>query len=39
MADAGSVAALLGTKVFVDEYISFYELNKMMEKQAIAVCG
>ena len=38
--DAGKVASLLGTKVFVDEFISFMELGNMIKKGEIAVsCG
>ena len=35
--DAGKVASLLGTKVFVDEFISFMELGDMIKKGEIAV--
>lgn len=33
--DAGKVASLLGTKVFVDEFISFMELGNMISAQEI----
>ena len=32
--DAGKVASLLGTKVFVDEFISFMDLGNMINKEA-----
>ena len=37
LADAGKVASLLGTKIFVDEFISFADLGKMIEDRSIAV--
>ena len=35
--DAGKVASLLGTKVFVDEFISFKDLGQMIKNNEIAV--
>lgn len=35
--DAGKVASLLGTKVFVDEFISFRDLGIMVKNGEIAV--
>ncbi len=35
--DAGSVASLLGTKVFVDEFISFRDLGLMKKNSTISV--
>ena len=35
--DAGKVASLLGTKVFVDEFISFMDLGNMIKNGEIAV--
>ncbi len=36
--DADKVASLLGTKVFVDEFISFMDLGNMIKANEIAVC-
>ena len=35
--DASNVASLLGTKVFVDEFISFRDLGNMVKDNAINV--
>ena len=35
--DCGHVASLLGTKVFVDEFISFRDLGEMKEQGLIGV--
>ena len=35
--DAGKVASLLGTKVFVDEFISFRDLGIMVDNGEIGV--
>ncbi len=35
--DAGKVASLLGTKVFVDEFISFKDLGDMITHDQIGV--
>ena len=35
--DAGSVAGLLGTKVIVDEFLSFRDLGILMDKNEISV--
>ena len=36
--DAIKVGSLLGTKVFVDEFVSFKQLGKMVENGEIQVC-
>ena len=35
--DANRVGSLLGTKVFVDEFVSFRQLQEMVENGEIAV--
>ena len=37
LSDASNVASLLGTKVFVDEFISFRDLGIMVKDRAINV--
>ena len=35
--DAGKIASLIGTKVFVDEFISFKDLGDMVRKGEVQV--
>jgi pyrimidine nucleoside transport protein len=35
--DAGKIASLIGTKVFVDEFISFKDLGDMVRKGEVKV--
>ena len=37
--DAGKIASLIGTKVFVDEFISFKDLGDMVRKGEVQVSG